>query len=386
MASLTVEAKAGRMKERPGISEQEEAGGDAQLESAYRRHVALVYTLCLRLLATVQAAEEATVQVFAQFSRELSSWWDEARILARLRQLAIYESIARLPTHEPAKATDTSFGKAQSRGGGGGVGSVDSGTAPPTLDQPTLDALVARLPDQLRVAFVLRDREGLSDQTIATHLRVEEAEVRRLVGRARFELRRLWTSKLLIVALTYALLALCCPRFACFAQSQTQAQVVYSRAAEVTRIDGDVRLRRHGEAETTALLSGTRLVPDDLILTGAGGRAELSMGPDSYLQIGHDSYVRVYEVTASTIHFDVERGEVFVIVRSLPREISLIVDTPPAPLTIAKRGHYLVQVAADGATEVAVEKGELSFTDSGNKTVRIGAHRRAHLSSKPKGA
>jgi RNA polymerase sigma-70 factor (ECF subfamily) len=384
MASLAVEAKAARMKERPGISEQGGAGIDAELESVYRRHVALVYTLCLRLLATVQAAEEATVQVFALLSRELSSWWDEARILARLRQLAIDEALSRLPTREPAKATDTAFATAPSRGGVSGSGSSDA--ARPPLDQPTLDALVARLPDQLRVAFVLRDREGLSDGTIASHLRVEEAEVRRLVGRARFELRRLWTSNLLIVALTYVLLALCCPRFACFAQSQTQAQVVYSRAAEVTRIDGDVRLKRHGEAETTALLSGARLAPDDLILTGAGGRAELSMGPDSYLQIGHDSHVRVYEVTASTIHFDVERGEVFVIVRSLPREISLIVDTPPAPLTIAKRGRYLVQVAADGATEVAVEKGELSFTDSGNKTVRIRSHRRAHLSSKPKGA
>jgi hypothetical protein len=189
------------------------------------------------------------------------------------------------------------------------------------------------------------------------------------------------------VALICALpAALCCPRFAGFAQSQTQSQVVYARAAEVMRIDGDVRLRRHGEAETTPLLPGTKLTPDDLIVTGMNGRAELSMGPDSYLQVGHGSHVRVYEVTASTIHFDVERGEVFVIVRSLPKEISLIVDTPPAPLTIAKRGRYLVQVAADGATEVAVEKGELSFTGSGNKTVRIRSHRRAHLSSKPKGA
>lgn len=378
MASLTVEAKAARMKERPGISEQEGAGGDAQLESVYRRHVALVYTLCLRLLATVQ--------VFARLSRELASWWDEARILARLRQLAIDEApLAGLPTREPARAQDTALTTAPSRDGVSGSGG--SGAARPSLDRPTLNALVARLPDQLRVAFVLRDREGLSDQTIATHLRVEEAEVRRLVGRARFELRRLWTSNLLIVALTYVQLsALCCPRFACFAQSQTQAQVVYSRAAEVTRIDGDVRLRRHGEIETTPLLPGARLAPDDLIVTGMNGRAELSMGPDSYLQVGHDSHVRVYEVTTNMIHFDVERGEVFVIVRSFPKEISLIVDTPPAPLTIAKRGRYQVQVAADGATEVAVERGELSFTDSGNKTIRIKSHRQAHLSSKPKGA
>ena len=66
------------------------------------------------------------------------------------------------------------------------------GKTPAPLDNATLDALAAQLPDQLRVAFVLHDREGLSDGAIAAHLRIEQREVRRLVHVARLELRRLW--------------------------------------------------------------------------------------------------------------------------------------------------------------------------------------------------
>jgi len=52
-------------------------------------------------------------------------------------------------------------------------------------------ALLARLPDRLRVALVLRDRAGLSDQAIAAHLRVGVTEVPGLINEARVELRRL---------------------------------------------------------------------------------------------------------------------------------------------------------------------------------------------------
>lgn len=53
------------------------------------------------------------------------------------------------------------------------------------------DALVARLPAPQRIAFVMRERYGLSDRAIATRLRVDIDEVRRLIHEARRELRRL---------------------------------------------------------------------------------------------------------------------------------------------------------------------------------------------------
>src|SRR5215207_4551930 len=53
------------------------------------------------------------------------------------------------------------------------------------------DPLLERLPQRSRVALMLRDRAGLSDQAIATHLRVGVAEVPGIIDEARGELRRL---------------------------------------------------------------------------------------------------------------------------------------------------------------------------------------------------
>lgn len=58
------------------------------LEAAYGLQVGRVYTIRLRLLANVRAAEEATVRVFARFSRELTRRWDESVVVRRLRELA----------------------------------------------------------------------------------------------------------------------------------------------------------------------------------------------------------------------------------------------------------------------------------------------------------
>jgi len=62
--------------------------------------------------------------------------------------------------------------------------------SPPGTDV-TGDTLLARLPQRLRVALLLRDRAGLSDQAIATHLRVGVTEVPGTIDEARGELRRL---------------------------------------------------------------------------------------------------------------------------------------------------------------------------------------------------
>ncbi len=184
MSSLMVSAKASEMKENTSIEKDRRSSDMAQLESLYRRYVARVYTLCLRLLATVQTAEEATAQVFIRLSRELANWWDETHTLARLRELAIDESLSRVwrgKSQKRAPTVTTSQTPAH-------PGSV----SPPPLNQAALDALSAKLPNDLRVAFVLRDREGLSNGAIAAHLKISEEEVRRLISVARLDLRRLW--------------------------------------------------------------------------------------------------------------------------------------------------------------------------------------------------
>jgi len=161
-------------------AESSSSSAALRLEDVYRRYVGHVYTLCLRLLSSVLAAEDATIRVFAHLSRELADPWNESRTSARLRELAVEEAFALLDVRgrrvePPANRSVRS-----------------TGVSPLPLNKRTLDVLTMQLPDQLRVAFVLHDREGLSNETIATHLHVDESDVRRMVRDARFELRRLW--------------------------------------------------------------------------------------------------------------------------------------------------------------------------------------------------
>lgn len=169
------------------------------LEAAYKLFVAQIYTLCFHLLANSSAAEEATATVFMRFSRELPRHWDEARVVSRLRELAIADAVERL------------FGDVAANASKGPAASVGAPPAPEKtgahhvtlvhreqarlLDSSMLKELTVKLPDELRIAFVLRDMEGLSDLDVAKHLRVHESDVRALIKRARMELRRLWLAQ-----------------------------------------------------------------------------------------------------------------------------------------------------------------------------------------------
>lgn len=168
------------------------------LEVAYKLFVAQVYTLCFHLLANSSAAEEATAMVFTRFSRELPRRWDEARVGSRLRELAIDEAVQRLFGDGVANASEVRALKVGAPPARDQRAALDGKLAhreQARFDSSMLKVLIARLPDDLRVAFVLRDMEGLKDQDVAKYLRVHESEVRALIKRARMELRRFWRSQ-----------------------------------------------------------------------------------------------------------------------------------------------------------------------------------------------
>jgi FecR protein len=161
---------------------------------------------------------------------------------------------------------------------------------------------------------------------------------------------------------------------------QEPSRLVSARVGDITRVDGEVWLRRRGESELQSLRIGRRLCAGDVVLTGAGGRAEWSLNPSnpgSYLQIAPHSQVSVFEDTADEMHFDIFQGEVFVIVGTFDKGEALELDTPYALLTVTKRGSYRVRVSSNNDTEADVALGELRFVDSKGKTGRITNHKHA---------
>jgi hypothetical protein len=154
--------------------------------------------------------------------------------------------------------------------------------------------------------------------------------------------------------------------------------IVSTRVGDVSRLDGEVRSKQRGEANPRELQVGDKLSEGDIVLTGAQSRAEWSLGPDSYFQVGGESQVRLYE-TLDEMHFDIERGEVFVIVSSLDKGEVLELDTPHALLTVARRGRYRIRVSKNGDTEATVVQGELRFVNSKGEAGRVTTRKQIHF-------
>jgi len=154
-------------------------------------------------------------------------------------------------------------------------------------------------------------------------------------------------------------------------QAQPPSLIVSTRAGDVTRIDGDVWLKRRGESSLLPLRIGKRISPGDVVVTGAQGRAEWSLNVDSYFQVAAHSQVSIYEDSSDQMHFDIFQGEVFVIVGTFDRGTALEIDTPYALLTVTKRGSYRVRVSTNNDTEADVAQGELQFVDSKGQTGKV---------------
>ena len=103
--------------------------------------------------------------------------------------------------------------------------------------------------------------------------------MKKVIGRTAFRVRHL----IFVVGLTLSCLK---------PGPEIQAQkIIYARAGEVVRVEGEVQVKRERENSVTHLPVNFKHLPDDLVITGATGRAELSLNPDSYLQIGPQSRV-----------------------------------------------------------------------------------------------
>lgn len=163
-------------------------------------------------------------------------------------------------------------------------------------------------------------------------------------------------------------------------EAQAQSQVISARAGIVSRVEGDVWFRQSGTTGLQSLRVNQKLTAGDLVLTGSSGRVEWSLNPGSYLQVGHSSQVRIYETNLNQMHLDVERGEVFAVVAVFDKRAALVLDTPPALFTVAKRGRYRVRVQMGDETEAAVAEGELRFTDAEGKEIKVTKRRRARFS------
>jgi len=146
------------------------------------------------------------------------------------------------------------------------------------------------------------------------------------------------------------------------------------RVARLDFLQGDVSFQRAGDKDWVQAVRNLPLLTGDQVY--AADRSSATV------QLGHGTYVRLFENTALTItdlseqgvQFEVPGGSVVVQVYRLDEAFgSFEIDTPVAAALIQQDGTYRVQVQDNGETEVATRYGlaEVS-TEDGTLKVRAG--------------
>lgn len=167
------------------------ATGDRQaFERLYRRHAGRVYSLCLRMTASVSRAEELTQDVFVRVWEKLPLFRGESAFTTWMHSVAVNVVLS-------AKKTEAlDFGRRAEQGGEGDeeTEAWDAAGAPDGVvfsgERIDLERAIARLPAGARRVFVLHDVEGYKHEELAGMLGITAGGSKAQLHRARSLLRK----------------------------------------------------------------------------------------------------------------------------------------------------------------------------------------------------
>lgn len=176
--SNTVEPPDGELVERA-------RGGDRQAFGVLvRRHQAIVYRVCYRVLGSREDADDATQEAFLRAYRKLDTFRGQSAFRTWLMRLTVNVSLNERARRKPP--TDQL---------GEEAGAVPDGASPLERAEAAaqLHQAMGHLPPNHRAAVVLRDLEGLSYGETATILGVPEGTAKGWAHRGRERLKDLLT-------------------------------------------------------------------------------------------------------------------------------------------------------------------------------------------------
>jgi RNA polymerase sigma-70 factor, ECF subfamily len=172
------------------------AGDDSAFETIVQRYQARVFRLACRLTSETDAPD-VLQDAFLQVYRHLSSFRGESQFGTWLYRIATNAALMhrRATARRPAEPLDQYLPRFDGDGKHAATPAElqVASHADELLDRQFLAdkarAVIARLPDLYREAFVLRDLENLTTADVAHALGIEPATVRQRVHRARLLLR-----------------------------------------------------------------------------------------------------------------------------------------------------------------------------------------------------
>lgn len=171
-------------------------GDDTAFELIVERYESRIFRLACRLTSDTDAPD-VLQETFLQVYRHLSSFRGESRFGTWLYRVATNAALMhrRASARRPAEPLDVYLPRFDADGGHAGTPAELqlASRADELLDRQFLAeqarAVISRLPDAYRDAFVLRDLEEMSTADVAEALGIPPATVRQRVHRARLMLR-----------------------------------------------------------------------------------------------------------------------------------------------------------------------------------------------------
>ena len=153
-----------------------------------------IYRLAMRMLSNPQEAEDVLQETFLKALRALPHFEGRSSLSTWLYRIAVNEALMVIRKRKPEISLSRPAEDGEEDDNGEEMQIVDWGHMPESellsLEaRRTIDQSVEKLPETLRVVFLLRDVEGLSIEETADSLGISQAAVKTRLLRARLRLR-----------------------------------------------------------------------------------------------------------------------------------------------------------------------------------------------------
>jgi len=177
------------------LIDQSQKGDLAAFNALVECYQRQVYNLCLRLLTSAEAAEDATQEAFIAAYRRIDSFrgGNFRAWLLRIAANASYDELRR-QRRRPAASLEAAMAAPRSAQAASTAASPEDEALRLELNVHLQDGL-ATLPADQRLAVILRDVHGLSYEELAEVMRCSVGTVKSRIARGRARMREYLTAR-----------------------------------------------------------------------------------------------------------------------------------------------------------------------------------------------
>lgn len=171
------------------VIEGAKQGDEECFQFLYNHHKRRVYSLCLRMIGNVEAAEDLTQEAFLQLYRKIVSFRGDSAFSTWLHRITVNVVLMHLRKRKLLEVSlDETLEPIEEGGARREIAAQDQNLAG-VIDRIVLERAIEDLPPGYRVMFVLHDVEGYEHREVAEMLGCSIGNSKSQLHKARLKLR-----------------------------------------------------------------------------------------------------------------------------------------------------------------------------------------------------